>query len=298
MFCFLTMLSTSRLNTAVFVPQTAWTRYVMRFQSEHVLRHDWTEVETLRPTLDRVKTFKRTPAYFLTPLHGFKRGGICSEQALQQSASMRFIMRTFQCDEKYREHSYEDILSTLNVDTRGLAVDVGCGSGDSLLALDQNVVNPTIGFDLSRAMVKLARKRTGLKVYTSDAAHLPLPDNSVAVVTCFAVLHEMPREYANKLLSDMIRVVRENGHVIIWDQNPDTIGRLQHDMSDVPIEPYLLSYKDLDVQGELTALGCTVVEGTTRFMKHWIATKKSGSRPENASSFEESYVQAETLVLK
>lgn len=261
-------------QTASLVPQTAWTRHIMRFQSEHVLRHDWTEVETLRPTVERVKIFKRTPEYFHAPLHGFKGGGLCSEQALQQSASMRFIMRTFQCDDRFRENSYRDILAALDMDAQGFAVDVGCGSGDSLLALHENVANPTIGFDLSRAMVKLARVRTGLKVYTSDAARLPLPNDSVAVVTCFAVLHEMPREYASKVLRELVRVVRTDGHVIIWDQNPDAIGRLQHELTDVPIEPYLLSYKELDVEGELNALGCTVVDGTTRFMKHWIATKE------------------------
>ena len=255
------------------VPQTSWTRRIMRFHSEFVLGQNWSEVETLRPAVQRVKMFRKTPPYFHAPLHGFRHGGSCAEQALQQAPSMRFIMGTFQCDERYREHAYRDILSELDLHDDGLAVDVGCGTGDSLLALRDNVANPTIGFDLSRAMVKLARLRTGMKAYTSDAACLPLQTGDASIVTCFAMLHEMPRAHARKVLRELVRVVRRDGHIVIWDQNPHTIGRLQHELSEVPIEPYLLSYRRLKIKEDLEALGCTVDDESTRFMKHWIAKK-------------------------
>lgn len=151
---------------------------------------------------------------------------------------MRFIMRAFQCDE-YRERRYREALTGMDVD--GLAIDVGCGSGDSAIALQEHVATDVIGFDLSRAMVKLARKRTGLRIYTADAAQLPLRNGSVAVLTCFAVLHEMPLAHSRAVLREFARVTRSGGRVLIWDQNPAKIGSLQHEMTNVPIEPYLLS---------------------------------------------------------
>ncbi len=255
------------------VPQTAWTRHVMRFHSEHILRQNWSETSHFRYLLDDVKTFKKTPSYFHAPLHGFQDGGPCVDQALQQAPSMRFIMKTFQCDDYYREMCYKQVLEQLDTG-KGLAVDIGCGSGDSSAALRENVDNDVIGFDLSRAMVKLARKRTGLKIYTADAASLPLPDNSVSVLTCFALFHEMPRGYSRKVLSEFARVVQKGGHVIIWDQNPDKIGSFQYDLTNIPIEPYLLSFKKLDIAKELRIRGFSTTETTDRFMRSWVATKK------------------------
>jgi ubiquinone/menaquinone biosynthesis C-methylase UbiE len=222
--------------------------------------------------MEKVKIFKNTPLYFYTPLHGFANGGLCVGQALEQAPSMRFIMKTFQCDDHYRERCYRHALKDIDIDC-GLAIDVGCGSGDSAIALDDNVETEVIGFDLSRAMVKLARKRTGLKIYTADAANLPLGDESVSILTCFAVLHELPREYSQKVLREFARVTKKGGYIMIWDQNPENIGTLQHDMTSIPIEPYLLSYKKLDISRELETLGVSTSETPDRFMKWWVGRR-------------------------
>lgn len=256
------------------VPETAWTRHIMRFNSEHIFKHDWSELERFRPHLTNVASFRKTPEYFHRPLHGFEKGGPCTEQALQQSPSMRFIMRFFQCDDYYREARFHDVIENIDI-SDGIAVDIGCGSGDSTIALSKNVPNPIIGFDLSRAMVKLARKRTSdsnIRFHTADAANLPLPSQSVAITTCFAVLHEMPRYYARNVLNECARITKPGGYIIIWDQNPERIGELQH-TSEIPIEPYLMSYKHLNIPRELEKNGCTVHTQPDRFMQEWIAHK-------------------------
>lgn len=275
------------------VPETAWSRQLMRFQSEQILGQDWSEVERLRPVVQDLAPVANTPSYFFVPLHGFKNGGGCPEQALQQAPSMRFVMRLFQCDASYREQCYLALGEMMAADPppRGLALDLGCGSGDSALALRNCLPRKkkVIGVDLSRAMIKLARRRVprDVRFHTCDAARLPLADNSVGVITSFAMFHEMPNTHAKRVLDECARVLRPGGYLVLWDQNQASIMRGLQDASDVPLEPFLTSYAQLNVTGELSKRGfCTIDAVADRFMARWLArTSSVASLPCDADSF-------------
>ena len=47
--------------TSYLVPETAWIRHVMRFQSQVLFRHDWSEADSLRPYLTHVAQIPRIP---------------------------------------------------------------------------------------------------------------------------------------------------------------------------------------------------------------------------------------------
>ena len=256
------------------VPETAWIRHFMRFQSQYVFGHDWTETDALRPSLRHIVEFPHTPPYFRTPLHGFLEGGVCREQALQQASSMRYIMHMFQCDPLYREVSFELVIPSLPISKDGIAIDIGCGSGDSTLALKENLPNHSVfGIDLSRAMTKLARRRTKLPFITADAANMPLQNESVAIVTAFALLHEMPRGYSRIVLRECARVIQSGGFIVLWDQNPEL--PTPQSTAIVPIEPFLDSYKSMNVTKELDRAGFHDIRvQTNRFMRLWIAKKR------------------------
>ena len=258
---------------AHLVPETAWIRRIMHAHVSHIFPSEWLESQTLAPLLHDIVDFPQTPSYFRRPLHGFIGGGTCRKQALMQASSMRYIMRMFQCDAYYRENSFVTSFENVSIPEEGLAVDIGCGTGDSTIALS-NVVNlQTIGFDLSRPMVRLARERTGLLHRTADAAHLPLDDASVAVITAFALFHEMPRAYARLVLQEAGRVVQPNGIIAVWDQNPDAFVNFQE--TSVPIEPFLQSYLSLNVTREIERAGFRITRVTDdRFMRVWIGEKK------------------------
>ena len=181
--------------------ETAWIRHVMRFQS---LRYYFVMIGPKQILCGHIFThvaqIPRIPKYFYKPLHGFSEGGICREQALQQSCSMRYIMHMFQCNPHYRETSYASILSTLQISD--LAIDIGCGTGDSTQALFDNVPENVLvyGVDLSRSMTKLAKRRTNLAYVTADAAFLPFANNSAGIITAFLLFFTKCQDHIREKL--------------------------------------------------------------------------------------------------
>ena len=69
------------LISSYLVPETAWIRHFMRFNSKVFFPTEWSEAESLRPLLNHVADIPKIPEYFRRPLHGFIDGGVCREQA-------------------------------------------------------------------------------------------------------------------------------------------------------------------------------------------------------------------------
>ncbi|XP_072043132.1 putative methyltransferase DDB_G0268948 [Amphiura filiformis] len=71
------------------------------------------------------------------------------------------------------------------------AVDVGCGSGQSTPVLGE-YFESVLGCDISEAQVNEARKANtapNIKYCVADAEHIPVPDNSVDLITCSQAAH-------------------------------------------------------------------------------------------------------------
>lgn len=72
---------------------------------------------------------------------------------------------------------------------RGLAVNIGCGTGN-MLDLMQALLPGSCGFDISPEMAALARRHTP-RVLVADLNHLPFPRGSVSFAAMFGVLHHV-----------------------------------------------------------------------------------------------------------
>jgi SAM-dependent methyltransferase len=119
---------------------------------------------------------------------------------------------------------YETLASMLPFGTAGRVVDVGCGTGRSLVGLapavpdDATVVALDVFDDrviLGNAPT-LARRNAaeaGLPVapVRGDAAALPLGNGTVDVLTACRVLHDLPRTDAERTLSEARRVLSPHG---------------------------------------------------------------------------------------
>ena len=97
-------------------------------------------------------------------------------------------------------------------------LDLGCGKGENLVALAERGAK-VIGIDLSPDLVRLAEKRTALAgikadVVVGSAYETDLPDESVDVVFCIAVIHhlDIPR-----VCSEMFRILRKDGYVVLLE---------------------------------------------------------------------------------
>jgi len=105
----------------------------------------------------------------------------------------------------------------------GRFLDVGTGTGWITIGVAKNTTGVQVtGIDLSENMLKVAEGnalREGVSSKTTftkgDAKGLPFEDGTFDAVFCHNMLHHIPEP--EKLLSEMIRVVKKDGAVIVRD---------------------------------------------------------------------------------
>lgn len=119
---------------------------------------------------------------------------------------------------------YEALAAVLPLSSARRALDIGCGTGRSLVGLAPAVSRDCtmIAADVFDDRVilgngpKLARRnaaRAGLEVgvVRGDAARLPVADGSMNVVTACRVLHDLPQEAARYALVEARRACASDG---------------------------------------------------------------------------------------
>ena len=111
----------------------------------------------------------------------------------------------------YKRRTYELLASHSPV------LDVGCGSG-----LDLSEIGPlaAVGVDASRVMCAAARRRG--PVVTADATRLPFADGSFGATRADRVLQHV--EDPEGSLSEMVRVCRRGGRVVVADPDQETLS--------------------------------------------------------------------------
>jgi ubiquinone/menaquinone biosynthesis C-methylase UbiE len=102
-------------------------------------------------------------------------------------------------------------------DVRGKAVlDLGCGSGGNVVILAERGAQ-VVGVDISPDLVAIAQQRirsANLRatIKVGDAYNTGLPDESVDVIFCIALIHHLDIKIAR---DEMWRVLRKGGMVIL-----------------------------------------------------------------------------------
>lgn len=97
-------------------------------------------------------------------------------------------------------------------------LDVGCGTGTNLMLYHEAGCN-VFGIDLSPTMVKVAQKklRDRAEIRLGDASKMPYSDDSFDLVTGFLTLHEMPSQIRPAVISEMVRVMKHGGRILLID---------------------------------------------------------------------------------
>lgn len=112
-------------------------------------------------------------------------------------------------------------------------LDVGCGTGTLLLAAAQRTgpSGALHGIDLSPEMAAHARRKAAssgvpLQVVEGSAYSLPYPSSSFDVAFCTLVLHHLPAAKWEEAISEICRVLRPAGRVVLVDwQRPQSLVR-------------------------------------------------------------------------
>ncbi|XP_073162845.1 putative methyltransferase DDB_G0268948 isoform X2 [Lepidochelys kempii] len=129
--------------------------------------------------------------------------------------------------QKYRFSPSENLQSLIfsyfeekKVDPIRLAVDVGCGSGQSTRVLAAHF-EKVVGTDISEAQIEAAKQAASfpnVSYHVCPAEELPFEDGSVDFITAFAAAHwfDMPR-----FMKEVDRVLRPHGCVALSTYTTD-----------------------------------------------------------------------------
>ena len=99
-------------------------------------------------------------------------------------------------------------------------LDVGCGTGTTDQVLAPRV-RELHGVDVSEEMLSKAQHNVpGAEFSWYDGAKLPFDDETFDVVVAICVLHHVPVAERFKVVSEMVRVVRSEGVVAVFEHNP------------------------------------------------------------------------------
>jgi len=100
-------------------------------------------------------------------------------------------------------------------------LDVCCGTGNQLKLLKKHGIEGS-GVDLSKAMLEIAESgNIKINCYEQDAENINFSNESFDMTMTTFALHEKSNSSAKKILNEMIRLTKINGHLIIVDFSID-----------------------------------------------------------------------------
>jgi SAM-dependent methyltransferase len=115
--------------------------------------------------------------------------------------------------------AYTEAVAESRIPSGGIVIDVGCGTGRALLAL-QSAVGPTgtvIGLDITEQMLRTARDHGRAQhphLVLADARRLPLPDASVDAVFAAGLIGHLPDVEPG--LAELARVTVHDGLLTLF----------------------------------------------------------------------------------
>lgn len=115
----------------------------------------------------------------------------------------------------------------LKLDASTRLLDIGCGRGTILRALDDQLGCDAapVGLDFSRAALRLAQRdernpQRGAGLVEATATALPFRDGAFTLVTCGYVVKHLDDDGVRALFIEILRVLAPGGLAVIWEFGP------------------------------------------------------------------------------
>lgn len=123
---------------------------------------------------------------------------------------------------------HRDFLSQLGLRAGESVLDLGCGPGDRVVELAQQVGarGNAVGIDYSESLIDEARRRWGasglpVSFHVGDAHALPFPDASFDACRAERVFVHL--QDPAQAMSELVRVARSGARIAIFDMDADTL---------------------------------------------------------------------------
>lgn len=136
-------------------------------------------------------------------------------------------------DEKIVNYGIDELLRFIDPKDDDVVLDAGCRSGENIILLSK-VVKKIIGVDFSEGMVKRAVERIredkieNAECFVRDVTDLQFEDNSFDKVVCVSVLQYLDEKSCEMALSELIRVTKKGGYVILHVKNSFSLYSLSN----------------------------------------------------------------------
>lgn len=140
------------------------------------------------------------------------------------------------------------------------------------------------GLDLSPPYLDRARARgkavTRIDFLQGNGESIPLPDASQDIVTCVYLFHELPRDVRETVVSEMTRVLKPGGRLILLDSlqlgdmpalDPALLG-----FPEAFHEPYYRDYLEHDLGAVLEGTGLRPVSCAPVYLSKLFVADKPG----------------------
>lgn len=159
--------------------------------------------------------------------HTPKRDPVFSDPAFAERYEKKHLKMARKFGEEYSRKLQNKGFQT------GQILDAGCGFGGTLICLAKNFPNAEcIGVDLSEPLLEIANLEAAeanvldrVEFQKADVHTLPSPDNHFDVVLNINMLHLVADPV--KMLNELERVLRDDGHLFIADIRQSWIGYVE-----------------------------------------------------------------------
>jgi ubiquinone/menaquinone biosynthesis C-methylase UbiE len=140
-------------------------------------------------------------------------------------AGLRFAFRFIGGEDTFRRA----IVAAAEIQAGDAVVDINCGTGTLALCLAAAAgpEGKVVGTDLADRMLEMARSKDSdgrVKFIHANAENLPFDDDTFDRATSSLAIHEMNRQGRSNALSEVSRVVKSGGMLVVADlRPPDTL---------------------------------------------------------------------------
>lgn len=123
----------------------------------------------------------------------------------------------------FQQRKTSEIRDLLHIQKTDVLLDIGCGSGVQIREVVKNSCQLCIGMELNRNALIFAKNKSipNTEYLLADAQYLPIRETAIDKIICAELIEHLPDP--DKLLSEVDRVLKEGGEIVITTPNERSI---------------------------------------------------------------------------